>query len=77
MKNYLYEAKVTVKTRGSSFEDFPHGLRIQSPNIKEALDKLEEFLGRFQDVEEYRVIEIKEVTEKWEAGGEKGATSND
>lgn len=64
MREYcLYEAKVVVKMKGSFFEDFPYGLRIQSSGIRGALDKLEEFLGRFQDIEEYRILEIKEVAE--------------
>ena len=40
---YLYEAGVAVGTKGSSFENFPCGLRMQSSDIRGALDKFGEF----------------------------------
>jgi len=65
-KKILYEVSVLFEKSELPFDFEPKHLWILSSNIEEAISKAKEFLKNEKKIEEYKIIEVKEISEGYD-----------
>ena len=65
-KKILYEVSVLLEKSEQPFNFKPKYLWILSSNIEEAINKAKEFLENEKKIKEYKIIEVKEISEEYD-----------
>ena len=65
-KKTLYEVFILFEKSEQSFNFKPKYLWILSSNIEEAISKAKEFLKNEKISKEYKIIEVKEISEGYD-----------
>ena len=65
-KKILYEVSILFEKSEQPFSFKPKYLWILSSNIEEAISKAKEFLRNEKISKEYKIIEVKEISEEYD-----------
>ena len=65
-KKILYEVSILLEKLELPFDFEPKHLWILSSSIEEAINKAKEFLENEKKIKEYKIIEVKEISEEYD-----------